>query len=63
LNPTSMAENAQSSKPAQDNGTSTPGSGSSGDALVTEFKVYKPPTASTTSPPRRLLYFETPPHY
>ncbi|KAG1750257.1 hypothetical protein EDB19DRAFT_1825284 [Suillus lakei] len=46
-----MAENSQSSTPTQDSGTSTPGSSSVGDAPATEFRVYKPPTASTTSAP------------
>ncbi|KAG2347883.1 hypothetical protein BDR05DRAFT_957510 [Suillus weaverae] len=48
-----MAENSQSSTPMQNlnSGASTPGSSSAGNALATEFKVYKPPSASTTSTP------------
>ncbi|KAG1781783.1 hypothetical protein EV702DRAFT_1073405 [Suillus placidus] len=46
-----MAENSQSSTPPQNSGASTPGSSSAGNALATDFKVYKPPTASTTSTP------------
>lgn len=49
-----MAENSQTSTPPQDSGVSTPGSSSTSDAPVAEFKVYKPPTTSTTSTPEEL---------
>ncbi|KAG2153968.1 hypothetical protein DEU56DRAFT_430539 [Suillus clintonianus] len=47
-----MAENSQSSTPTQNSATSTPGS-SAGEAPPSpaEFKVYKPPTASTINTP------------
>ncbi|KAG0702783.1 hypothetical protein DFH29DRAFT_483417 [Suillus ampliporus] len=52
-----MAENSQSSTPTQASGTPTPSSSAGGRTVdgevpAAEFKVYKPPTASTTSTPQ-----------
>lgn len=44
-----MAENSQSSTPAQGSGTPTRGSSNAGDVPVAEFKVYKPPTSTTST--------------
>lgn len=45
-----MAENSQSSTPTQGSGVSTPASSGVGDVSTTEFKVYKPPTSTTSTP-------------